>query len=105
MERFVVDGDQAGRTLTQLGPRSSSGFGPVHRVQRATRHPAIPGAAPTRGPALTAKGARGALVYRLRHTYGTELANANVSVYPLMTLLGHESMVTSQALCHRRPAP
>jgi site-specific recombinase XerD len=54
---------------------------------------------------LTAKGARGALVYRLRHTYGTELANANVSVYPLMTLLGHESMVTSQALCHRRPAP
>ncbi|MGY4651337.1 integrase [Mycobacterium sp. URHB0021] len=26
----------------------------------------------------------------------TELANANVSVYTLMKLLGHESMVTSQ---------
>jgi integrase len=30
----------------------------------------------------------------LRHT--TELANADVSVYTLMKLLGHESMVTSQ---------
>lgn len=29
-------------------------------------------------------------------TYATELANANVSVYTLMKLLGHESMVTSQ---------
>jgi hypothetical protein len=32
----------------------------------------------------------------LRHTFATELANANVSVYTLMKLLGHESMVTSQ---------
>jgi integrase len=31
----------------------------------------------------------------LRHTFATELANANVSVYTLMKLLGHESMVTS----------
>lgn len=38
----------------------------------------------------------GALVHRLRHTFATELANANVSVYTLMKLLGHESMVTSQ---------
>lgn len=39
-----------------------------------------------------------ALVHGLRHTFATELANANanVSVYTLMKLLGHESMVTSQ---------
>lgn len=29
-------------------------------------------------------------------TYATELAGANVSVYTLMKLLGHESMATSQ---------
>ena len=40
--------------------------------------------------------ATGALVHGLRHTFATELANANVSVYTLMKLLGHESMVTSQ---------
>lgn len=40
--------------------------------------------------------APGALVHGLRHTFATELANANVSVYTLMKLLGHESMVTSQ---------
>ena len=40
--------------------------------------------------------ARGALVHGLRHTYATELANSEVSVYALMKLLGHESMVTSQ---------
>jgi integrase/recombinase XerC len=40
--------------------------------------------------------ARGALVHGLRHTFATELANSDVSVYILMTLLGHESMVTSQ---------
>ena len=40
--------------------------------------------------------ARGALVHGLRHTFATELANADVSVYALMKLLGHESMVTSQ---------
>jgi integrase/recombinase XerC len=38
----------------------------------------------------------GALVHGLRHTYATELANADVSVYTLMKLLGHESMATSQ---------
>jgi integrase len=38
----------------------------------------------------------GALVHGLRHTFATELANANVSVYTLMKLGGHESMVTSQ---------
>ena len=40
--------------------------------------------------------ARGALVHGLRHTFATELANTDVSVYTLMKLLGHESMVTSQ---------
>ena len=40
--------------------------------------------------------ARGALVHGLRHTFATELANAEVSVYALMNLLGHESMSTSQ---------
>lgn len=40
--------------------------------------------------------AAGALVHGLRHTFATELANANVSVYALMKLMGHESMVTSQ---------
>jgi integrase len=40
--------------------------------------------------------ARGALVHGLRHTFATALANADVSVYTLMKLLGHESMVTSQ---------
>lgn len=39
---------------------------------------------------------RGALVHGLRHTYATELAAAEVSVYTLMKLLGHESMATSQ---------
>jgi integrase len=39
---------------------------------------------------------RGALIHGLRHTYATELANADVSVYTLMRLLGHESMATSQ---------
>src|SRR4029077_12923125 len=38
----------------------------------------------------------GALVHGLRHTYATELANSNISVYTLMKLLGHESMATSQ---------
>jgi hypothetical protein len=40
--------------------------------------------------------ARGALVHVLRHGFATELASAGVSVYVLMRLLGHESMVTSQ---------
>lgn len=38
----------------------------------------------------------GGLLHALRHTYATELANASISVYTLMKLLGHESMATSQ---------
>ena len=45
---------------------------------------------------IDADGARGALVHRLRHTFATDLATADVSVYTLMKMLGHESMVTSQ---------
>jgi hypothetical protein len=41
------------------------------------------------------------------HTHATELANTDVSVYTLMKLLGHESMVTSQRYVdgarHREP--
>ncbi|WP_082698585.1 tyrosine-type recombinase/integrase [Mycobacterium sp. GA-2829] len=56
-----------------------------YRVRRAFRRAGIDG-----------DRARGALVHGLRHTFATELANANVSVYALMNLLGHESMSTSQ---------
>lgn len=45
---------------------------------------------------INAERARGVLVHGFRHTFATELANADVSVYTLMKLLGHESMVTSQ---------
>jgi integrase len=38
----------------------------------------------------------GALIHGLRHTYATELASSDVSVYTLMKLLGHESMTASQ---------
>jgi site-specific recombinase XerD len=45
---------------------------------------------------LNSQRARGVLVHGFCHTFATELANGNVSVYALMKLLGHESMVTSQ---------
>ena len=45
---------------------------------------------------LNGERARGVLVHGFRHTFATELANENVSVYALTKLLGHESMVTSQ---------
>ena len=35
-------------------------------------------------------------MHGLRHTFATELANADVSVYALMKPLGHESIATSQ---------
>ena len=56
-----------------------------YRVLRAFRRAGIDG-----------DRARGALVHGLRHTFATELANADISAYTLMKLLGHESMVTSQ---------
>jgi len=45
---------------------------------------------------LNSQRTRGVLVHGFRHTFATELANRNVSVYALMKLLGHESMMTSQ---------
>ena len=56
-----------------------------YRVLRAFKKAAVDG-----------ERARGALVHGLRHTFATELANSEVSVYALMNLLGHESMSTSQ---------
>lgn len=56
-----------------------------YRVKRAFR---------LTGP--DAQPVEGALVHGFRHTYATELANADVNVYTLMKLLGHESMNTSQ---------
>ncbi|ARE38118.1 recombinase (plasmid) [Rhodococcus sp. BH4] len=40
--------------------------------------------------------AKGALVHQLRHTFATSLADADVNVYTLMRLLGHEAMTTTQ---------
>jgi integrase len=45
--------------------------------------------------------ASGALVHGLRHTFATERANANVSVYTLTKLLDHESTVTWQRYVDR----
>ncbi|EFG79833.1 site-specific recombinase, phage integrase family [Mycobacterium parascrofulaceum ATCC BAA-614] len=45
---------------------------------------------------LNSQRARGAMVHALRHEFATQLANSDTSVYVLMKLLGHESMVTSQ---------
>ena len=64
------------------------------RISRGTIQSRVRRAFELAGPA--AQPARGALVHGLRHTYATELANAEVSVYSLMRLLGHESMATSQ---------
>jgi integrase/recombinase XerC len=68
-----VDGDRISRGTLQ------------YRVLKAFRRAGI-----------DADRTRGALVHGLRHTFGTELANADVNVYTLMKLLGHESMATSQ---------
>ncbi|MFX1787103.1 tyrosine-type recombinase/integrase [Prescottella equi] len=56
-----------------------------YRVERAYRRAGING-----------QRAKGALVHQLRHTFATSLADANVNVYTLMRLLGHESMTTTQ---------
>lgn len=72
---LFVDGD---------GRRMTTGM-VQYRVKRAFR---------LAGP--DAQPVEGALVHGFRHTYATELANADVNVYTLMKLLGHESMSTSQ---------
>lgn len=65
-----------------------------HRITRGTLQYRILRAFKKAG--LDAERPPGALVHGLRHTFATELANSNISVYTLMKLLGHESMVTSQ---------
>jgi len=71
----------------------SRGLGPpTHHP----RHPAASGPARFRQAGIDGTRAKGALLHGLRHTFATELANADVSVYVLMNLLGHESMTTSQ---------
>lgn len=64
------------------------------RITRSTLESRIRRAFKRAGP--DAQPVAGALVHGFRHTYATELANADVSVYTLMKLLGHESMTTSQ---------
>jgi integrase/recombinase XerC len=64
------------------------------RITRGTTQSRVRRAFRRAGP--DAQPVRGALVHGLRHTYATELANSEVSVYALMKLLGHESMATSQ---------
>ena len=62
------------------------------RITRGTLQSRIKRAFKRAGP--DAQPVAGALVHGLRHTYATELANCDVSVYTLMKLL--ESMTTSQ---------
>jgi integrase/recombinase XerC len=64
------------------------------RITRGTLQSRIKRAFKRAGP--EAQPVPGALVHGLRHTYATELAGSDVSVYTLMKLLGHESMTTSQ---------
>lgn len=64
------------------------------RITRGTLQYRVKRAFKRSGP--DAQPVPGALVHGLRHTYATELANSEVSVYTLMKLLGHESMATSQ---------
>ncbi|WP_319446104.1 MULTISPECIES: tyrosine-type recombinase/integrase [unclassified Mycobacterium] len=64
------------------------------RITRGTLQSRIKRAFKRAGP--DAQPVPGALVHGLRHTYATELAGSDVSVYALMKLLGHESMTTSQ---------
>ncbi|MDO3336469.1 tyrosine-type recombinase/integrase [Mycobacteroides abscessus] len=64
------------------------------RITRGTVQSRIKRAFKRAGP--DAQPVPGAMVHGLRHTFATELANADVSVYTLMKLLGHDSMTTSQ---------
>lgn len=70
----------------------------LRRPRWPTRHPGtlsrIKRAFKLAGP--DARPVPDALVHGPRHTYATELAGSDVSVYTLMKLLGHESMTTSQ---------
>ena len=60
------------------------------RITRGTLESRIKRAFKRAGP--DAQPVPGALVHGLRHTYATQLAHSDVSVYTLMKLLGHESI-------------
>jgi integrase len=81
--------------LTRWSARSPLFVGrDAERITQGTLQSRIKRAFKRAGP--DAQPVPGALVHGLRHTYATELAGSDVSVYTLMKLLGHESMTTSQ---------
>jgi site-specific recombinase XerD len=87
--------DGVGSALSRLSSRSPLFVGrDGERITRGTLQSRIKRAFKRAGP--DAQPVPGALVHGLRHTYATELASSDVSVYTLMKLLGHESMTTSQ---------
>lgn len=87
--------DVAGSALSRWPARSPLFVGRnVERITRGTLPSRTKRAFKRAGP--EAQPVPGALVHGLRHTYATELAGSEVSVYTLMKLLGHESMTTSQ---------
>ena len=93
-------GTVSGRTTAQPRPYRVARAIPAfvgrdgERITRGTLQSRIKRAFKRAGP--DAQPVPGALVHGLRHTYATELAGSDVSVYTLMKLLGHESMTTSQ---------
>ena len=87
--------DVADCALSQWPARSPLFVGrDGQRITRGTLQSRIKRAFKRAGP--DAQPVPGALVHALRHTYATELAGSDVSVYTLMKLLGHESITTSQ---------
>jgi integrase/recombinase XerC len=87
--------DGVGSALSRWPGRSPLFVGrDGERITRGTLQSRIKRAFKRAGP--EAQPVPGALVHGLRHTYATELASSDVSVYTLMKLLGHESMTTSQ---------
>jgi integrase/recombinase XerC len=85
----------AGSALSRWPARSPLFVGRGgERITRGTLQSRVKRAFKRAGPG--AQPVPGALVHGLRHTYATELASSDVSVYTLMKLLGHESMTTSQ---------
>jgi site-specific recombinase XerD len=85
----------AGSGLARWSARSPLFVGrDGERITQGTLQSRIKRAFKRAGP--EAQPVPGALVHGLRHTYATELAGSDVSVYTLMKLLGHESMTTSQ---------
>ena len=95
--RFPTTSRRRSRTMSSTAGRANA---PLfighdgHRITRGALQYRVLRAFKLAGP--DAQRTPGALVHALRHTYATELANTNISVYTLMKLLGHESMATSQ---------